>query len=129
MEPLTTILLAIGASAGTTALVIAALRAGGPVIGKLFGAVVKTRAELDADRDRIIDNLREEVDDWKRRTETAQHRAEAAEREARSLREQLRDLNSFVDMLLARLGTTRAQVEAGEPIHVPRPRRNEPTSS
>jgi chromosome segregation ATPase len=116
MGLLETVLLTIGASAATTALVIAVLRAGGPIIGKLFGAVLKTRAELDADRDRIIDNLREEIDDWKRRTDTASRRAESAEREARKLRDQLRDLNAFVDTLLSRLGTTRAAVEAGEPF-------------
>lgn len=122
MSAIEQILITVGLSAGTTGLIIVALRAGGPLIQKLFGAVVKTRAELDADRDRIIDNLREEVEDWKRRTETAQHRAEEAEKAASRLREQLRDLNAFVDTLLVRLGTTRAQVESGEPFGVPRPR-------
>lgn len=116
MSPLETILITVGLSATTTGIIIALLRAGGPLISKLFGAVVKTRAELDADRDRIIENLREEVEDWKRRTETTQKRAAAAEHEARDLRDQLRDLNVFIDTLLARLGTTRTAVEAGEPI-------------
>lgn len=110
------ILTTVGLSAGTTLLIVAILRAGGPLVSKMLGAVVKTRAELDADRDRIIDNLREEIEDWKRRTDTATSRAAAAEKEARSLRDKVRELDSFIDTLLQRLGTTRAQVEAGEPF-------------
>lgn len=113
---LETLLLAVGASAATTGLIVALLRAGGPLISRLFGSVLKTRAELDADRDRIILGLRAEVDDWKRRTNTAVDRASAAEQEATRLRIEVASLNEFVDTLLGRLGTTRARVEAGEPF-------------
>jgi hypothetical protein len=43
------LLVAMGVSATTTGLIVLALRTGGPLIGRLFGAVVKTRAELDAE--------------------------------------------------------------------------------
>jgi hypothetical protein len=112
---LETLLLAVGVSAGTTGLIVVILRAGGPLIGKLFGAVLKTRAELDHDRDRITAALREEVADWRRRTETAVSQAKAAEESAARCRAEVMKLNEFVDTLLGRLGTTRERVENGEP--------------
>jgi chromosome segregation ATPase len=105
----------MGVSATTTGLIVLALRTGGPLIGRLFGAVVKTRAELDADRDRIIAALRSELADYQRRVEAAVTRANAAEASAASCRQEVKALNEFIDTLMERLGTTRERVENGEP--------------
>lgn len=109
------ILLAIGASAATTALVVALLRYAGPLVSKLFGTVLKTRAELDADRDRIITNLRSELDDMNRRLNDCNTgwnlaRAESATAKARTVQ-----LEGFIDRFLARYGLDRSAIEQGEP--------------
>lgn len=109
MDFLSLILVTVGASATTTGAVIVVLRWAGPMVSRLAGTMLKTRAELDKDRDRIITNLREEVSDLTRRLETTEVRAEKAEKE-------VEHLNLFIDTLLRRLGTTRRAIEAGEPF-------------
>jgi hypothetical protein len=119
-----TVLLAIGASASTTALVVAILRWAGPLVAKLFGSVLKTRAELDSDRDRVIEGLRSEIADWQRRLDAALERATAAEAQAAACREENHKLEEFIDTFLLRMGTTREAVEQGDwPGHPPTRRR------
>lgn len=119
MDLIQALFLAVGFPAITTLAIIGLLRAGGPIFARLFGNLLKTRgemkAELDADRDRVIANLRLELDDWKRRLAEANTRASSAENEAAQARAEVARLNTFIDTLLARLGTTRAAVESGDP--------------
>lgn len=129
-ELVQSILIALGAGVGAVAIVVALYRVMVPLASRVLGKYLETRKTLDSDRDRIIANLRAEIDDYRRRLETqekltrdANLRADAAEAKANATAEDLHELNEFIDTLLERLGTTRERVADGEPLHPPRTRR------
>lgn len=91
----------LSGSFGAT-VIIGAIRLLGPLATRFVGSVLRTRAELDADRDRIILNLRAEVDDHKRRLKDCEDgRQEVIER-ADELQQRVNDLESFRDEVLNR---------------------------
>lgn len=108
------IIAALLAGAGGSAIVIAILRWAGPAAGRLVGGVLKTRAELDADRDRIIDNLREEIGDMQRRLDTCTTGWAAARAEAVTAKNRVAALEGFIDRFLERYGLNREAIEHGE---------------
>lgn len=84
---------------------IAMIRLLGPLAQKLVGGLLRTRAELDADRDRIILNLRAEIDDHARRLKECEIRRTAAIG-------RVDEQEKFIDQLLRHLGLDRATIEA-----------------
>lgn len=114
------LLAAFGVSVGTTAAIIAGLRFAGPLFGKIFGAALKTRAQLDQDRDRIITNLRDEIGDLTRRLDEEEEQNKRLLTQAKECKDEVENLNTFIDTLLTRLGTTRKKVENGEPLPLQR---------
>jgi len=107
------VLAVLGGGVGS-AVVLLALRAVGPLAGRFFGTLLKSRAELDADRDRIIAQLRAEINDWERRLKVANDRAKVAEDRAALAEERIAALEAFIDRFLARFGLDRASIDRGE---------------
>lgn len=72
---------ALGGAAGA-GLIVAAFRVLWPLLSRALASVLSVRKELDGDRDRIIDNLRDEVADLNRRWDACKERLDQAEAEA-----------------------------------------------
>jgi septal ring factor EnvC (AmiA/AmiB activator) len=86
------------------------LRSAAPLFDRLLGGFFALRRTLDTDRDRIIDNLRDEITDLRRRLADAEAENREQAGEIQMLQRQLADQDRFITELLRRSGIRREDV-------------------
>lgn len=110
MSELEALLVAVAAGAIGGGGLVWATRWAGPLVSRLLTGVVAVRRELDSDRDRIIDNLRDEVADYSRRLEDEERQGVKLAGQLEQANRRIQVLEAVIDELARRMGTSRHQL-------------------